>query len=84
MGKLKKSTIKMPTIKGCIEGDFEFVNERLQKYRIVLPANMLGEFALDFSSQNVVTLNGETVNLSFGTIRLHPGVNEIEIKTNSF
>ena len=84
MGKLKKSTIKMPTIKGCIEGEYEYVNDRFQKYNIVLPANMAGEFLLNFDSQNVVTLNGETVNLEFGTIRLNPGVNEIEIKTNSF
>jgi hypothetical protein len=84
MGKLKKSTIKIPTIKGSIEGDFEFVNERLQKYRIVLPANVFAEFSLKLTSQNVVTLNGKELNLNFGSIRLEPGLNEIEIKVNSY
>ena len=45
---------------------------------------MVGEFKAGFAPEDVVTLNGETVNLSFGTIRLDPGVNEIEIVVNSF
>ena len=84
MSSLKKSSIVVPTIKGQIKGEYQFVNQRYQKYNIELPANMVGEFSLDFSPQDVVTVNGEPVNLSFGTIRLNPGKNDIEIRINSF
>ena len=84
MADLKESSIEVPTIKGNIKGKYQFVNQRLQKYSIELPANMVGEFRLDFLPQHVVTLNGEPINLSFGTIRLNPGENDIEIRINSF
>lgn len=84
MGDLTQSSIKMPTMRGPILGSYRRVSNRLSRYSIELPANMVGEFSLDFSPQAVVTLNGQAVNLSFGSIRLNPGVNEIEIKINSF
>jgi hypothetical protein len=84
MGSLKNSTIVVPTIKGQIKGEYKRVNARLTQYSIEIPANMVGEFNAGFSAEDVVTVNGETVNLSFGSIRLHPGVNEIEVKVNSF
>lgn len=84
MGDLTQSSIKMPTMRGPISGSYQRVSNRLSRYTIELPANMVGEFSLDFSPQAVVTLNGQAVNLSFGSIRLNPGVNEIEIKINSF
>lgn len=84
MGKLKNSSITVPTIKGQIKAEYNKLGERLTKYSIELPANMLGEFSMDFSPQAVVSLNGKTVNLSFGSIRLNPGINEIEIRINSF
>jgi hypothetical protein len=45
---------------------------------------MVGEFTLNFTEQNVVTVNGNEVNTTFGTIRLNPGLNELEIRVNSF
>jgi hypothetical protein len=84
MSSLKKSSIKVPTIKGEIEGSYEFVNERFQKFSIVLPANVVGEFGLNFSEESTVTVNGNQVNLSFGSVRLEPGISEIEIRINSF
>ncbi|WP_372932735.1 family 78 glycoside hydrolase catalytic domain [Mariniphaga sediminis] len=84
MGNLKESTIKMPTVKGAIRGEFQRVNQRLKMFTIELPANMVAEFKSDFSPQDEVTLNGEKVNLSFGSIRLQPGVNNIEIRVHSF
>jgi len=84
MSNLKNSSIVVPTIKGQIKGEYKRVNARLTQYSIEIPANMVGEFNAGFSAEDVVTLNGESVNLSFGTIRLNPGVNEIEIKVNSF
>jgi arylsulfatase A-like enzyme len=84
MSSLKQSSIKMPTIRGEIKGEYKRVNNRLTQYKIELPANMVGEFNAGFSAEDVVTVNGKPVNLSFGTIRLEPGVNEIEIRINSF
>lgn len=84
MGSLKNSSINVPTIKGQIKGEYKRVNAQLTQYSIEIPANMVGEFDAGFSADDVVTVNGETVNLSFGTIRLNPGVNEIEVKVNSF
>jgi len=84
MSKLKNSSIVVPTIKGQIKGEYKRINNRLAKYSIEIPANMVGEFKAGFAPEDVVTLNGETVNLSFGSIRLDPGMNEIEIVVNSF
>jgi hypothetical protein len=84
MGNLRNSSIIVPTIRGQIKGDFKKVNNRLTQYSIELPANMVGEFSVDLSSEDLVTLNGETVNPSFGTVRLNPGVNNIAIQVNSF
>ncbi|MEZ5105213.1 MAG: sulfatase-like hydrolase/transferase [Draconibacterium sp.] len=84
MSTLKFSSIKVPTIRGEIKGDYQRVNSRLTKYEIELPANMVGEFVSDFSPENEITLNGERINTSFGSIRLQPGKNSIEIRVNSF
>jgi arylsulfatase A-like enzyme len=84
MGDLKHSSIVMPTIRGKIEGRYEFVNSRYQKYSVILPANMAGEFNIDVSSQTIVTLNGEQINPHFGSVRLKPGTNNIEVRINSF
>ena len=59
MGDLKKSSIKYPTIRGPISADFEFVNPRLQRYSIEIPANMVAEFKLDMASDKVLKHNGK-------------------------
>ncbi len=84
MGDLTSSSIEVPTLLGKISADYQLVNNRLTRYEISLPANMVGEFHTDFSPQAVITLNGENANLSFGTIRLSPGKNTLEVKINSF
>ena len=84
MGDLVNSTIVIPTMLGQIKGEYHRLSQRLQEYEIELPANMAAEFSLSTSPEDVITLNGETVNLAFGNIRLYPGVNRIEIRINSF
>jgi hypothetical protein len=84
MGALKNCSIVVPTIKGQIKAEFEKINNRLTNYSIELPANMVGEFSVKFSPEDVVSLNGEIVNTSFGSVRLEPGVNKIQVKINSF
>ncbi|MDT7830525.1 sulfatase-like hydrolase/transferase [Pricia sp. S334] len=84
MGKLKKSSIKTPTIKGPITGEYEYVNPRLQRYTIEIPANMVADFSLKASPDKVMKLNGKKVNAAFGSVRLTPGKNVVELVVNSF
>jgi arylsulfatase A-like enzyme len=84
MANLNYSSIVVPTIRGQIKADYKKVSNRLSNYTVELPANMVAEFTMDFPKTAVVSVNGETANLSFGSIRLSPGVNEIEVRINSF
>lgn len=84
MGTLKHSTIKVPTIRGTIEGEYKFVNSRRQTYTVEIPANMVAEFELVDTAGKEVKVNGEKVSTAFGSIRLMPGVNQIELVINSF
>ena len=84
MGSLKSSSIEVPTIKGNIKGTYQFVNRRLQRYTIDIPANMVAEFEISGASNQVVKLNGEDVSTAFGSIRLGPGKNKIDLVINSF
>ncbi|HZJ20475.1 MAG TPA: sulfatase-like hydrolase/transferase [Pricia sp.] len=84
MGDLKKSSIKTPTIKGPIIAEYEYVNPRLQRYTIEIPANMVAEFEVEVSGDKVMKLDGKKINSAFGSIRLTPGRHEIELVVNSF
>ena len=84
MGKLKNSSITVPTIKGAIKASYSFVNARQQKYTIELPANMGGELVLPDTGEAEVTVNGQKVNPAFQSVRLEPGVNNVQIVINSF
>lgn len=84
LGTLKQSSISVPTIKGSIKADYKYLSNRRQTYTIELPANMLGEFKIEMSSDNVIILNGKKVSAAFGSIILSPGVNTINLVVNSF
>lgn len=84
MSTLKHSEIEVPTIRGTIKGEYKFISNRRQTYTIELPANMVAEFEVVNATGKEVKLNGEKVSLAFGSIRLMPGMNEIEMKVNSF
>jgi alpha-L-rhamnosidase len=84
LADLKNSRIVKPTIKGPIECTFTVVNPRLDRYTIHLPANVAGECVLPSAPDRVLTLNGETVNAAFESIRLNPGLNQIESIIHSF
>ena len=84
MANLKQSSIVVPTLRGQIKAEYHKVNNRLSNYTVELPANMVAEFTMDFPKSAVVSVNGEQVILSYGSIRLSPGLNEIEIRINSF
>lgn len=84
IGSLKKSSIKTPTIKGPISGDYEYVSSRLERYTINIPANMVAEFELQVAEGKVLMHNGQKVNSAFDGIRLTPGEHQIELLVNSF
>lgn len=84
LGDLQESSISVPTIRGAIKGSYQRVNNRLQRYEITLPGNTAANLILQAKPNDTVMLNGEPVNLAFGSIRLEPGVNRIELKVNSF
>ncbi|MFD1316410.1 alpha-L-rhamnosidase-related protein [Namhaeicola litoreus] len=84
MSNLNSSSIEVPTVLGTIKGNFNVNGPRAQTYQIEIPANMVAEFEIDAKTEDVITLNGKKVNLSFGSIRLYPGVNEIKLVVNSF
>lgn len=84
LGKLKNSSITVPTIKGAVRASYHFVNASRQLYDIELPANVGGELILQDATKGVVTVNKQIVNPAFESIRLEPGMNRIEIRVNSF
>ncbi len=83
MADLKNVSIEVPTVKGQIKADF-LRKGRGAIYTIELPGNMLGEFVVDLAPEDEITLNGEIVNPLFGSVRLNPGINNIEVKINTF
>ena len=83
MGDLKFSTIKNPTPKGSIKGDYKKISNSLFAYAIAIPSGMTGEFKVDGSSNKIITLNGKTVKPVSDILQLKPGINKIEINTNN-
>ncbi|MEM9525460.1 MAG: sulfatase-like hydrolase/transferase [Bacteroidota bacterium] len=84
MASLKKSTIKVPTLRGPILGSYEYVSGRKQIYTIELPANMVAEFSLKLKNNQAMSVNGKKAVLAFGSVQLLPGKNVIEVNVNSF
>ncbi len=84
LGSLNQSTIEIPTIKGIIKCSYQKQSQRSTTYNIELPANMVADFQLELGNQDVVTINDEVVNTQFGSFRLLPGKNNINIRFNSF
>lgn len=83
MGNLKHCVIEVPTIKGAIKGQYKFKNSKHQTFTIEIPANMLAEFEIINATDKVVRLNGKIVSTAFGSIRLFPGVNQIDFAVKS-
>jgi alpha-L-rhamnosidase len=84
LADLKHSAITYPTLRGSIICKYQRITGRLKKYSIELPANMVGEMILDDTGESVVTINGNPSDPEFGSIRLRPGNNLIEVRINSF
>ena len=48
------------------------------KLEVSVSANMSADLVLNYSSNETVVLNGQTVNLAFGSIRLNSGIHKVE------
>ncbi|HET8828619.1 MAG TPA: sulfatase-like hydrolase/transferase [Pelobium sp.] len=83
LSTLTKTNIKVPFLNGEVCASYKKEGLK-QLYTFEIPANMAANLILNYSPNDAVTLNGETVNLSFGSIRLNPGINKIELKVNTF
>lgn len=79
MGNLTSSTIRYPTRLGAIRGEYRLVGEKLKNYAIELPANMIGEFCVNWPSEAFETLNGKKVDPTARTVRLQPGMNRLQV-----
>ncbi|MGY6648029.1 sulfatase-like hydrolase/transferase [Wenyingzhuangia sp. IMCC45574] len=84
MGKLKSSSIEVPTVRGTIKGKYTYKGKRLQTYEIEIPGNMVAEFSLNGLNGKDLLHNGQKVPSSFKSIRLTPGKHDIQLKINSF
>lgn len=83
LADLTHSSITIPTIKGEISCRYKRDGAN-KTYTVSIPANMGAEFVLPSDSDSEITFNGKKVSPIFDTLQLVPGVNEIEIKVNTF
>ncbi|MDF9796522.1 alpha-L-rhamnosidase [Catalinimonas alkaloidigena] len=84
LSSLISSEIAVPFLNGVVKASYQKQNARLQRYVFELPANVSAELMLDYAPDDAITLNGEPVDTSFGSIRLSPGVNTLELRVSSF
>lgn len=84
LADLTSSEITVPFLNGVVSAAYQKVNARLQRYVFELPANVSADLVLKYQEGDSISLNGESVDTSFGSIRLSPGVNTIELRVNSF
>ena len=79
LGNLTYSKIKVPTIRGAIECEYQWKSSSKEFYSIRLPKNMKAGFYAALSGGSRVTVNGKEQKPAAGKIILSPGINRIEI-----
>lgn len=84
LASLSSSKITVPTMKGPINASYQRNSKILQTYSFELPANVSAELLLPFSAEDTVILNGKKVDTAFKTIRLSSGINNLELRVNTF
>ena len=84
LGDLRKSEIKVPTIRGPITCRCTRKSARRQTYDITLPGNTSGRLILHELSAADVNLNGSPVNITKGYIPLASGANHVTVRINNF
>jgi len=80
LDELEFSVIDVPTGKGVIHAEYKRHKNGSGSYTIHLPDNMDGEFVIHRPGVNVY-LNKQRVDSKRGVVRLRPGKNIIELKT---
>lgn len=84
LGTLSFSELDVPTLKGMIRAAYRRISKTNQQYMIELPANVSAELILGYSSEDSVLINGQKADTAFGTFRLSPGLNRVELIVNTF
>ena len=84
LGSLSKSEITVPMLKGTIKASYQRKNKLNQQYTIEIPANVSAEMEINFTSEDVIMVNGKKIDTAFKTIRLSSGMNVVELKVNTF
>jgi alpha-L-rhamnosidase len=84
LSSLTKSDITVPMLKGTISASYQRKSKLNQQYMIELPANVSAEMEINFSSEDVVLVNGKKIDTAFKTIRLSSGMNVVELKVNTY
>ncbi len=84
MGKLDSSAIEVPLLKGIVKASYVKKGKLKQIFSFEIPANVAANLYLDYTSNDVILLNGQKVDLSFDSIRLSSGVNTVEMTVNTF
>ena len=84
LADLKTSEIKVPFSTGTVKASYEKINDRHQHYSFEIPGNVSAELTLKHGPRDNVVLDGEKVDMAFGTIRLGPGKHSVDLVVNSF
>ena len=84
LSTLTKSDIKVPFLNGEVRANYIKKGPNHQEYMFNIPDNMSAYLLLNYLPNDIVILNGQTVNLDFGSIRLNPEISKVELIVNTF
>ena len=79
LGDLKFTTVKVPTRLGQIKAEYRQVDANRRTFLLELPPKMPGEFFPTTRKGEIISCNNKNYNNLNQPIRLHPGINHIEI-----
>ncbi|MFA9388480.1 MAG: alpha-L-rhamnosidase C-terminal domain-containing protein [Prolixibacteraceae bacterium] len=78
LNNLSHSSIKVPTINGCIIADYESSSDQKQMYNIALPKNTKAKFFID-KAPEIIRLNNKKIYVVDDYILLDKKKNRIEL-----
>lgn len=78
LGNLGHSSIKAPTINGCIIAEYKNHHNKKKSYKIVLPENTEAKFFINGKPKNI-SLNGKSIDYAEQYIFLENKINKIEL-----
>jgi len=82
-GSLTSSRIKVPTIRGPINAEYQRITDNRTLYTIETPPGMKADFEIKSDTKVRFLVNGHRIKASRGVISLDPGRNRVEIVTRN-